>query len=268
MDQSGAQKQQTGIAPPALGILSIVFGILTGIVGLVFGIVGVTKSKKALAEDPADIRARNGKICSTLGIAISCVQMVAALIVSIVFGIGYGHFVEDQGAATRAATQTLEQTTNPSGEERALLSAAIDKSFTGSIGIPLSSLKVSADELTDWLFKGATSKITNVSVETNGSGDDAVTQATVTAIVSSHNFNDLTRSIEDKLKTSSAFLQDSPATMDQRLTEIGTIIKQAMNETDLRDSEVSFTMTKRDGKWRVDDAEAQSLAYDMYMGRQ
>lgn len=268
MDRSEAQKQQTGIAPPVLGILSIVFGILTGIVGLVFGIVGITKSNKVLAEDPTDIRARNGKICSTLGIAISCVQMVAALIVSIVFGIGYGHFVEDQGAATRAATQTLEQTTNPSGEERAVLAAAIDKSFTSSIGIPLSSLGVSTDELTGWLFKDATSKITNVSVETNGSGDAAVTQAIVIATVSSHNFNDLTCMIEDKLKAPSAFTQGSSATMDQRLLEIGTIIKQAMNETALRERETSFTMTKRDGKWRVDDAEAQALAYDMYMGRQ
>jgi hypothetical protein len=259
MDETESHKKQAGSAPLVLGILSIVFGILTGVIGFILGIVGIVKSKRALLENPGNTNARNGRTCSALGIAVSCIQIVAAIILSIVLGIGFGQFTEDQGAARRAATQTLEQTTNPPAKERTAISSAIDRAFETKAGIPLNSLGVSKDELINWLFNGAASKITNVSVKTAESDGATITTATVTATITSNNLSDLAQTIQKKLAASNA----APGQTQQ---DNSKVVKEAMNETPPRTRETSFVMTKRDGKWRVDDAEVDALAYDMYIG--
>lgn len=246
--------QPTGTAPLVLGILSIVFA---GIIGLVLGIVGVVKSNDVLKVAPQDGKAKGGRICSIIGIVLSALAFIVAVIMIGLLGIGFSIFGGDFSGVNAAANQKLTELTNPSDAEKADIAANLDTAFASGAGISLSDLGVNSADFSNWLFEDASYSITDTQLKTENGKETA----TVTADVKAHSILDLSQVLEKKV---SAIDVSKLNTTEEYLTVIGKAVTESMQETPVTMKTITFTLTKLDGKWQVDPGADEQIAEQIF----
>lgn len=91
--QYGQQASNPGTVPMVLGILSIVAATILGftfigpIAGIVLGAIGISKGSKVLRSDPANGRAKGGKITGIIGLILSILALLFTIIITVVLGM-------------------------------------------------------------------------------------------------------------------------------------------------------------------------------------
>ncbi len=243
---SAPQQEVKDTAPLVLGILSIVFA---GVIGLILSIVGMSKSKKVLAIAPNSGKAKGGRICSIVGLIFSIIAIVSVIAL---FALGIGIFSSDVAQATQTADATLKEVVNPDAAER----EDFVSSFETGMGVSLSSLGISGDEFSTWLFDSNSYSITDV--KTNSTSGK--TTATVTAKVKARSLVDMEKNLEnmDTSKFSTA------TSVDQYYKILGDAMKDAMNQTQPSEKTVTVTLTKTNGTWTTDSGVAENIATSIY----
>ena len=68
-----------GKSAKVVGILALIFGCMGGFIGIILGCIGLSMSNKVLNQEPSNKSAQTGRICSTIGLVLGVIIMVAVV---------------------------------------------------------------------------------------------------------------------------------------------------------------------------------------------
>ena len=100
----GPQDSGRGTAPLVLGILSIAAATILGwtfigpIAGIVLGILGIVQGGKVLRDEPANGKAKGGRITGIIGLILSILAFIVTIVLTVIIGAAVTQAVEDPDA--------------------------------------------------------------------------------------------------------------------------------------------------------------------------
>lgn len=257
-DATSSQQPVGDTAPLVLGILSIVF---FGIVGFVLSIIGLVKSNKVLGSLPESGKAKGGRVCSIIGLVLSSIKIVA-VIALVVLGVNiFGIVLGEEAAVRQAASATIEEALHPGANQTDSAAAYFDAAFEEATSVSFAQLGISSEQFATWLSDGATYEIVDVEIEDAG----AVSYAIVDVKVTSHSVTDMEKNITALSNSldASAFAGITSEADLYRI--VGSIVKEAMEETTLSTKSVQLELVKRDGAWQTTRQEALDFAVEAFL---
>lgn len=255
---TGGQPPVGDTAPLVLGILSIVF---FGIVGLVLSIVGLVKSNKALDSLPDSGKAKGGRICSIVGLVLSSIKIVA-VIVLVILGVNiFGIVLGEEAAVRQSASATIEEALYPSANQTDSAAAYFDAAFEAATSVSFTQLGISSEQFATWLSDGATYEIVDVEIEDAGGANYAVVDVEVT----SHSVTDMEKNITTLSNSLDASAFAGIASEADLYRIVGSIVREAMDETPLSTKDVELVLVKIGDTWQTTEQDAFDFAIEAFL---
>lgn len=252
---AGGEKP-SGTAPLVLGILSLVawaflsifFGI-GGIIAIILGIIAIVQSKKVRKADPANGKAKAGKVTGIIGTVLGVLCVIGWIALT---ALGFSLFGNIFGGAQAEADKAIASIVQPSEEEREQMMQEFEEGFESS-GTSLDDLGLTSDDIASWMFDGASYQQTGIQV--------ADSEAIVTYSVTTNKFDTLL----DAMYDGASELDPSKITsMSQAYKEIGKVMKSAMDSSTPSTKTIEVYVENDGTGWKVSDSEMESLLYDIF----
>ena len=271
----GAPQQSNSSNGKAIGAL--VCGILailasgTIIFGVILGIVAIILAAQVAKDGTRDGKVTAGKVCGIIGIVFSILYAIFAFVlgVSIFNAIQNGsinpsafdnpssnNVVNAIGSATgndeAAVRSAVDDIMNTLVGKEAVSAAAdqADAGFSSVTGFSLDQIGIDKQEYANWALGGITYSIDSVSID----GDTAKANLTLNV----RDFGQFSDLFSDKL--TEALTGSEITSQDLMYAQMGSAMKEAMDETGTVPTAATLTLTRTNGTWTVDYSSVSSLS--------
>ena len=240
-------EKPSGTAPLVLGILSIVLS--GGVIGIILGILGMTQGNKVLKVDATNGKAKAGKITGIIGMVLSILFLILYIAS---FAVGCSILGGMATGAQTAADEAVASIVNPSEEDRAAMMEEFESGFEAS-GVTLEDLGLTSEDIASWMFDSASYTQTNFQVSND--------QGVVTYEVTSNKFETLMDALYDGVADID---YSSLGSYDDVYTEIGKVMKDAMNSSTPTTKTIDVYVSNDGSGWEVSDSDMSILLNDIF----
>ena len=266
------QSQVMGTAAVVIGSIAIVVGFLSPLFGIVLGIVAIILAFSQLRDDSANGRAKAGRICGIVAIAVSLLVFLISLAFSFGFIFGNtpssanptnavdGVTSSSDGGTNQAIVQPLEELLNgiqtEDGPMMQTIADLADEGFTETMKYSMQDAGIDPLDYAQTMAEGFSYVISEVQVDPTG------LSAKVSVDIQVKNLFTATKDFQQRVKDFNS--SGATANMDtqQARQEVGVLFMEAVKAAPIGPNYATYSLEFGGGSWHVtQNSWDQELSY-------
>ena len=250
---------------PALAVAAVALVIVWSVgpypvVALVLAVLSIAASVAGavLIRTADGTPAIVARVVCVLAVFVSVVAVTASVVVLVNASAANEEEEERQtiveSNVENAGDEALESVLDPDDESREEMAGEVAETLEES-GLSLDDMGLTTEDFSSWMFEGTGYELVSMEI------DQDEGTATLTYDVTANKVDDLLEEVSSRVEEMD---YDGITTMEKAYEEIGVVMLETMDETDVAVTEVDVAVTLENGTWTADDDEVESLSYEIF----